>query len=513
MANNDLLIYNALDSACTKEIEEALWPDLEKDNFSSTYEMTMRLFEPLQFMMTKGLRVDNNELNIARTDISTRADKLQEELNRLAGRVLNPLSPKDCQTYFYVEKGITPYYNAKTGRVTTDDDAMLRLSKGTVRRAGLREAKLVQEIRSLRKLFGTYLEIEFDGDGRLRCSYNPRGTKFGRLSSSKTVFGSGMNLQNLPAVFKRFVVADDGYALIEFDKRQAEWVVVAYLTGDPSMLRVVENNLDPHVETSRLMFNLPAPTLLLDDKLVKNFNDPVEIRRLRASTPELVEWIDKLPRTMSGRQMGKKSNHSLNYGEGYRMFANIAEIDEVEGRRIHGLYHTVYPGVKHWWLHVQNQLSKDRTLTNCFGRKIRFMDAWGDDLFKAAYSSIPQSTVVDGLNLGMCELYEDHELCGLDGCNIDLLAQVHDSILIQVPLTELETIYAIVNQICTYLEPEMEYGARRFKIATDIKVGYNWGIYHPDHNPKGMTDIEIGIDPSAFEARVRRTLNVGSGVK
>jgi hypothetical protein len=49
--------------------------------------------------------------------------------------------------------------------------------------------------------------VAFDADGRLRCSWNPRGTKFGRLSSSQTIFGTGMNLQNLSPKFKGFIVA------------------------------------------------------------------------------------------------------------------------------------------------------------------------------------------------------------------------------------------------------------------------------------------------------------------
>ena len=93
--------------------------------------------------------------------------------------------------------------------------------------------------------------------------------------------------------------------------------------------------------------------------------------------------------------MGKKSNHGLNYDEGYNTFALINEIEIAEAKRIVNLYHSIYPGIRQWHEFIKRQLSTDRTLTNCFGRKIRFFDGWSDSLFKAAYSALPQSTVAD----------------------------------------------------------------------------------------------------------------------
>ena len=82
-------------------------------------------------------------------------------------------------------------------------------TKGSSHTLIVPEAKLVQELRALEKLHGTYLEVGIDKDDRIRSSWNPRGTKFGRFSSSKTIFGSGMNLQNLHPEFKEFLVSDN----------------------------------------------------------------------------------------------------------------------------------------------------------------------------------------------------------------------------------------------------------------------------------------------------------------
>ena len=512
--NNDLLTYNALDCACTIEARNAFWSEINTHGYQPAYDMTLRLFNPLMFMMTRGIRVNFAALEETKVDITNKEKQAQEELNRIAGRELNALSPKECQLYFYVEKGIPPYYS-KNGGVTTDDKALQRIARGTAKRAGLREAKLVQDIRGYRKLFGTYLDIDFDSDGRLRCAYNPRGTKFGRLSSSATVFRTGTNLQNLPAEFKKFLVPDPGYFFWEIDKRQAEWVVVAYLSGDANMLHVIETGEDPHTHTAHLMFRVPKEAIRIDHKLIGNLNDPDEIEHRRRNHPDLLAYIDVLPRMMSARQMGKKSNHGLNYDEGYRTFSLTNEIEEAEGKRIVTLYHSIYPGIRaNYYESVKRQLTKDRTLTNCFGRKIRFLDAWGDSLFKAAYSAIPQSTVVDGLNIGMCEIYEDAGLTDRTGYNIDILAQVHDSILMQVPLSILDqgdTFWNIARSVYDKVSPEMEYNGRKFKIATDSKVGMNWGGYHPEVNSSGMQEVEVGNHPASFVSKVKRITNVEQG--
>lgn len=487
--NSDFLRYNATDAACTLEVHDAIWPDL-KGGYDPAYQMTVDLFEPLMFMQSRGLRVNLTALEVTKREVLQSAANKQDELNKLCGRELNVNSSKDCQTYFYVELGIPPYYNE--GKVTVDDLALQRLARGTAKRAGLRQAKLVQEIRGLQKLHGTYLNLEFDADSRMRCSYNPRGTKFGRLSSSKTIFGTGTNNQNLPQEFKKFLEADPGYVLWEVDKRQAEWVVVAYLSGDANMIQVIEEGRDTHIHTASLMFNVPPRILEREERIVGHNTDADLITEIRGLDPEIAHYAGALPRTMSGRQCGKKSNHGLNYAEGYIKFALINEIEQREAQRIVQMYHLIYPGIRLWYEAIKRQLQKDRTLTNCFGRKVRFMDQWGEDLFKAAYSMLPQSTVVDSLNQGMVKIYHDESLCGIEGANIDLLAQVHDSIVLQVPIDVIrsEAFADIQRRIYDYVSPDVTYSGRTFKIATDSKFGLNWGGYHKDMNPLGMREVK-----------------------
>src|SRR6185369_14735989 len=112
---------------------------------------------------------------------------------------------------------------------------------------------------------------------------------------------------------------------------------------------------------------------------------------IRNSDSILTKYCTNFPRTMSGRQCGKKSNHGFNYDEGPLKWAMMNEVEASEGKRIHAMYHNIYPGIRTWYAATQRQLQRDRSLMNCFGRKVRFMGSWDIDLFKAAYSFIPQS--------------------------------------------------------------------------------------------------------------------------
>ena len=519
--DDKLYVYNALDSACTFECRDAFWSDLATEGFRPAYDMTIRLLEPLMFMMTRGVRVDHSALEDTKRDIMKARDAALLELHRIVGFELNPASPKQVQNYFYVEKEIEPY-RGSDGAITADDRALQRIARGTAKRKGLREASIIQSIRGYDKLHNSYLDIQFDSDSRLRGAYNPRGTKFGRLSSGKTVFGTGCNLQALDPAFKKFLVPDEGYFFLEVDKRQAEWVVVAYLSGDARMLHVVQSGIDPHIYTAAMMLIERLPLDLrqhvkqedveeivrIDHKLIGLSSDEEEIRLRREGDKRLRPWIRFMPRTMSARQAGKKANHGLNYDETYRMFALMNEILENEANEIIRLYHRVYTGIRsHFHEGVKQQLSKnDRMLVNCFGRRIRFLDQWGQDLFKSAYSAIPQSTVVDSLNMGLCDAYEDESISVK--ANIDLLAQTHDSILYQFPTKLLKSgeAWRATEKICKYISPTMEYGGRSFAIPTDVKVGWNWGGFHAESNPRGMRELPEHRNEKEFQSAAAKAL-------
>lgn len=469
--DKDMLIYNAIDAAGTLDIRNKFFHEVDDGGYRGTYDFTVRLFEPLMYMQTKGIRVDFARLNEVKKKTKKQIEETEAEIHSRVGWSLNPNSANDCKKYFYIEKGI-PAYTKKGSNgksiVTCDDKALTRIARGTAQRRGLYEASLIQKWRGLSKMMSSYYDINFDEDGRLRCSFNPRGTRFGRLSSSKTIFDTGMNMQNLPTAFKEFLMPDPGHIFIEMDKRQAEWVVVAFVAGDANMIKVIKSGGDPHVHTASEMFGVPPEIVVEESKVIGHETNPDEVERLRKTIPFFRDFRGWVPRTMSMRQCGKKSNHGLNYDETFKMFSLINEITEKEAKVIVDFYHRIYPGIRKWHDFIKGKLAKDRVLENCFGRKYQFLGLWGQDLWKAAYAMQPQSTVADIVNWGIIHTYEDYSSFMKP---VQLLGQVHDSILFQYPISQIEGLARAVTTIKKYLTPTLNYGGREFVVETDMKIG------------------------------------------
>jgi hypothetical protein len=265
--------------------------------------------------------------------------------------------------------------------------------------------------------------------------------------------------------------------LIELDKAGAEWVVVAYLSGDANMLEVIDSGKSPHTVTGSLISRAPYDFVEKESKVVGQNTDPDTISELRETLASEIDDDWFMPRIFSIRQMGKKSNHGLNYDMKYRRFALENEIEEREAERIVTLYHRqAYPSIKIWHKTVQSSLRDDRTLTNCFGRKRRFMDAWGPELWDAAYSFLPQSTVFDITRIGMVKTFNNPAL----DC-YELLAQTHDSVTYQTELSK-KNYKQVANDVVKigldYMNPLCVYNSREFYIGTTMKIGTDWGDMH-----------------------------------
>lgn len=475
---NKFYLYNAKDAAVTFECWEKIRYELLTKGFMEFYKREiMENFTPMLYAQLRGMATNHVALQESKKRVIADIDTLQAELTRMCGFPLNPVSSKQCKEYFYITKEIKPYVSRKTGAITTDDDAMLRIA-----RKGYREAAIIRDIRGKRKLVSTYLDIAFDSDSRLRSSYNLAGTSSGRLSSSQTIFGTGCNFQNIPPEFKTFLIADPGHILIEFDKVQAEWIVVAYLANDANMIEVVEKKQDAHVKTASLMFGVPEELIKIEAKALKDVSGEHAILAARKEhCPDILKYNPIA--SMSCRQIGKKCNHGLNYDLGYKGFAMAADIGEKESKHIVEMYHRTYPGIRNTFHdRIRTQLSKNRTITNCFGRKRIFMDRWGDDLFKAAYAQIPQSSVGDMVNIAIPAIYNDDVFYMK---KVDFLGQVHDSILIQYPIDNLSNLCNTIKTCIEYLDIPMTYSGRTFIIPTDVKIGTSWG------NMTKVSDINI----------------------
>lgn len=469
--------YNALDSAVCFEAFPKQLLDLSRAGNQETYIRQVSLIEPLMYMQVRGFRTDDTGLNIASCDAADRICKLTAELQQICGFDINPNSPKQLQAYFYGAKGIQPYISRKTGNPTTDDDAMKRLA-----RRGIKEAVLIRDIRKWSKLQGTYFNVKLDSDKRMRGAMNPGGTTTGRLSSSKTIFDTGGNMQNQPPAFRRFLVADPGCFFLVPDLSQAENRIVAYIAPEPAMQHAFENGIDIHRQTAGLIF----------DKPLAEISDEPGSSKLGTGEHSERDW-------------GKKANHSLNYGLGYRSFALRFELPESEAKFIWERYHKVYPGVQqqyHRW--VRNQLSENRTLTNPYGRRRMFLNRWGDDLFQDAFAFTPQSTVADKINKdGILFIQEHQELFR----PMELLNQIHDSLVLQVSYetVSMDRIAEMMDALNKSLTSPVPWKSGPFSIPSDVKVGINLADMVKVKDPSDPACLEEALQASIKLAEEKKT--------
>lgn len=453
--------YNATDSLICGDAFPKQYKEIVKQNNQDAYDRQRALIEPLVYMQEHGIRIDVEGMKKEYEYLDGEILKKREELNQLAGIELNPNSPQQVSSYFYGKagKGIKPYKKRGTGKDTTDEGAMKRL-----KRRGFTEADIILQIRRMRKRQSTYLAPhKVDTDGRVRCSYNPVGTPFSRISSSKSIFGTGMNLQNIPQAVLKYLLADEGYLYYSFDLSQAENRIVAYVGMIEPMIQAFEEGKDVHALTGSLISNL----------------SPDEVKR--QDQEGIYCHIGSGDKTW--RFWGKKTDHELNYDMGYRSFSYEYEIPERDGKALVQAYHSAYPGVRNsYHSMVRAGLAKDRTLTNLMGRKTLFLDEWGDKLFKHAYSCIPQGTVGDVINeRGVNYIYYDQDQFR----PVELLVQVHDSIGFQIPVPKLmleqwlsefitwKDHARILRSIKDSLEQPLETRGREFIIPADLTIGLN----------------------------------------
>lgn len=479
-SERDFWVYNAKDSLVCIEALPKIEAEVTRQNNNATYNRQVRLIPPLMYIQERGMRVNvegmkkasNDALEsikanalkfgkIVNKDVSIKVDKESESyliVNKSGGditlpkneyekyRKITPLfnigSNTQLADHFYRVKGLKPYYKGKS--ITTDDDALRRIA-----RKGIEEAIVLRNIRKMAKLKSTYFDMQLtSSDNRLRSAMNPVGTRYGRLSSSEDIFGQGGNIQNLPDVFRYFIMPDEGYVMYNVDLSQAENRIVAYIAPEPLMKESFETGVDVHSRTANLLSGLPYDEIKAQDAAGIKCN---------LGTGEFT-W----------RFWGKKSNHSFNYDLGYITASLKLDMPQSQAKALIERYHTIYPGVRQYHAWVKNALAKNRQLTNLMGRTYVFLNRWGDQLFKDAYAFIPQSTVADIINeRGVNYIYYDPEQFEF----VELLDQVHDSTVFQIPISVgWEYHAAALMLIKRSLEQSLLWHGTEFVIPAEVSM-------------------------------------------
>lgn len=189
--------YNCKDAVITYEASWELERLIREANLINQFAFRMTMLEHTNTTMLRGVRIDQKRRGETAGALWEAIDKLEHIIHHVCGAPINVGSPKQMQEFFYGELGLVPILHKKTKRPTLDDDALTRIGQREPVLKPLLD--LIAQKRSLGVFLSTFCLMPLDTDGRMRTSYNVAGTETFRLSSSENAFGSGGNLQNIPA--------------------------------------------------------------------------------------------------------------------------------------------------------------------------------------------------------------------------------------------------------------------------------------------------------------------------
>lgn len=461
--------YNALDSAVLHDMLGEMKEDLRKMGNSDLYCRTMQLLEPVMYMQARGIHIDMEER--ARLSAHWRGEEtrllgeLQREVQRYGVEQVNPNSPKQVAEFFYRTRKYKPY--TLHGKETVDEEALTRLaSRGEV------AASLILDARSARKNYSTFIEATLGPDNRLRSSINPVGPVSGRFSSSKFLWGEGMDVQNYPKELRSMWTPDPGYVGYSVDLSGADNRCVAYFANERRQITAFESGQNLHKLTASLISRAVWGRYIPYEEIEKGS----------------IEY-----------KTGKKANHGLNYGMGKDKAALEWRCSQTEAAQVINAYFRAYPAIRATFhADVQATLGQTRTLTNPMGRNRYFFGRWGDSLFKDAYNWMAQSTVADVINFrGIGPLYWDERFAP-----VELLNQVHDEIMFQIPLGIGWGAHArIILELCQSLERPLVHKGACFIIPAAVTICRTFG-------PEGMSEMEdMPRDESTLTSTLRSEWN------
>ena len=447
------VMYNAADVANTYGVYNYFVTELVRTGNVKTFRFEMEEIPVSLMMQLQGLPVDI-EIRDAMIKEHTEIYKdAEQKLNSQIKRTINYNSPAQLQQLLYVDMGLPVQYKRRKKasdprKVTAGKEALEKLA---------RENKdnplfnLLLRYKKSRKLVSSFLDIELSPAGRVHTSYNLTGSSvddvgrksFGRWSSSESIilpYGSG-NLQNIPEEARKMYRAKPGWVILCADYVQAEAVVVAYLARDYRLIQLFNNRrnasyadkgkYDVHKFTASSMFQTP---------------------------------IEEVSKEMRG--IGKTLRHATNYSAGPGVVMVKLGCSMSQAKVLLATYLRTNPHLLLWQKTIQQELRENRTLETPMGRKHKFLERWGDSLFRSAYSFKPQSTVGDLMNVSLIDIEKNH------GHELELWLQLHDGAYFHLPK---ENVPWAVKVCQKHMSRPITINNEEMVIEVDFKVGPSWG--------------------------------------
>ena len=203
-----------------------------------------------------------------------------------------------------------------------------------------------------------------------------------------------MSVGKLPNVRKLFK-PDKGFVICDCDLSGADAQVVAWEANDADLKAAFRAGVDVHNKNGQDVF---GPSY--------NPDQPS-------------------PRKGTRRDELKAAVHGTNYAAGNRTLSKDLGWTGAQVNAFQQSWFKLHPGIKEWHRRTERDLQSKRAVANRFGNRIVYFDR-PDNLLPKGLAWIPQSTIA-----GVCSRAAVH--LGKTVPWLNILLQVHDSIVFQVP--------------------------------------------------------------------------------
>lgn len=393
-------------------------------------EMELPLAEVLAKMEIAGIFVNQQTLEQIGAENEEKLALLTREIYDLAGEEFNINSPKQLGVILFEKLQLPVGKKTKTGYSTAVDVLEELATMSPV------VAKIL-EYRQINKVQSTYVKgliPQIASDGKIHTRYIQDLTQTGRLSSVDP------NLQNIPVrleegrkIRKAFVPSKNAI-LLSSDYSQIELRVLAHISGDEHLIDAFNHGADIHTSTAMRVFGIDKP---------------------EAVTP-------------NDRRNAKAVNFGVVYGISDFGLARNLGITRKDAKNYIETYFERYPGIKAYMENIVRE-ARDKGFVETMShrrRKIPDINARNFNVRgfaeRTAINSPIQGSAADILKIAMINL--DRALTE-KGYKTQLLLQVHDEIILDVPKEELDVIQKLVKET---MEEAMT-------LAVPLKVDENTG--------------------------------------
>ena len=408
------LAYAAEDADYALRLWHILKPQIAQQNVTRIYERIERPLVPVVANMEKlGVRIDPDILRAQSHGFAERMQKLESEIHALAGHGFNVGSPKQLGEVLFAEMGLPGGFKGKTGAYSTASDVLEPLAE-----AGHEIVVKLLDWRSIAKLKSTYtdsLPEQIDPrTERIHTSFSLVGASTGRLSSTDP------NLQNIPIrtedgrAIRRAFIAADGYTLLSVDYSQIELRLAAAVAGIHALIQAFREGVDIHALTASQVLGIPLSEITPDKR-----------RAAKAINFGIIYGISGFGLS---KQIGISPSEA---GEFIKQYLN----------RFHELRD---------WMETTKAFARDKGyVETLFGRRI-YISGINDKgprrggAERQAINAPLQGTAADIMKRAMIQMGPALQQAKLGA---RLLLQVHDELVFEVPLKELESTTALVKKI------------------------------------------------------------------